>query len=673
MKKFVLLTSFLFSGICLMAQASSFSDDFESYADDAYVAANSTVWKTWSNRPGTTEDAKVSTEQAFSGTKSMKLLSTSANGGPTDLILPFGGRRVQGNFLYEMQMYVVGGTGAYFNYQGSATIGSEWAFSAYFYKSGTVIFTNGAGQAVVETTFPHDEWFSFSTVIDLTLNVWEIRINDQTVGRFANTNNAVASIDLFPLDPDGGTSTFYVDDVAYDYVPAVLKNLDAAVTQVIIPPKGLKGKDYRLQAQIRNIGTTRITGFDITWTDGNTTETKTVSGINVNSLGYNTVTFDQLYNANDNYDDITVTLSNPNGTSDEDPINNVKSTTVEVIVPAEDKAMFVEEGTGTWCGWCPRGTVWMDRMHKEYTDYFVGVAVHNNDPMAVVEYDNGVGDFPGFTGYPGVIVDRLRVEDPSNLENDLFKQVILPPVAKLTNDVDYNAVTRQLNIKVNALMKESVSGDYRLNVIVREDNVTGSGSGWAQANYYANNASGPMGGYEALPNPVPAASMVYDFVARAILGGFDGKQGSLPATMTAGQTYSDDFTYTIPAGYDETEIVVVSYISLPNGEISTAKETPYTEFAVTGVESVQDHPAFEGIAPNPFSDVTFVNLDLQTAEAVSVRLMNSTGQVISERDYGTLSGHQLLPVRGENLANGMYFVKVQIGDQFLTRSVVINR
>ena len=39
--------------------------------------------------------------------------------------------------------------------------------------------------------------------------------------------------------------------------------------------------------------------------------------------------------------------------------------------------------------------------------------------------------------------------------------------------------------------------------------------------------------------------MEYDHVARAILGGNDGVQGSLPANITSGGTYSWTFNYNI--------------------------------------------------------------------------------------------------------------------------------
>ena len=67
--------------------------------------------------------------------------------------------------------------------------------------------------------------------------------------------------------------------------------------------------------------------------------------------------------------------------------------------------------------------------------------------------------------------------------------------------------------------------------VVVEDGVRGTGSGYNQVNAYSGGANGPMGNYHNLPNPVPAAQMVYDHVARAILGNWVGTEASLPTSV----------------------------------------------------------------------------------------------------------------------------------------------
>lgn len=45
--------------------------------------------------------------------------------------------------------------------------------------------------------------------------------------------------------------------------------------------------------------------------------------------------------------------------------------------------VVVEEGTGTWCGYCPRGTVAIKRMNEKYPDQFIGIAVQDDRGLSV--------------------------------------------------------------------------------------------------------------------------------------------------------------------------------------------------------------------------------------------------------------------------------------------------
>jgi len=64
-----------------------------------------------------------------------------------------------------------------------------------------------------------------------------------------------------------------------------------------------------------------------------------------------------------------------------------------------------------------------------------------------------------------------------------------------------------------------------------------------------------MGGYETLPNPVPAADMVYEFVSRALLGGYNGisvKDVDIPE----GGDKTFYFSYTVPEDYNVEQMQV---------------------------------------------------------------------------------------------------------------------
>ena len=87
---------------------------------------------------------------------------------------------------------------------------------------------------------------------------------------------------------------------------------------------------------------------------------------------------------------LNVWISNVNnGAVDSDTTNNQITKTVNVVNEIFPKAVVYEEGTGTWCGWCVRGHVGLKDMYHNHPDgSFIGIAVHNADPMVLTEYDS---------------------------------------------------------------------------------------------------------------------------------------------------------------------------------------------------------------------------------------------------------------------------------------------
>ena len=50
--------------------------------------------------------------------------------------------------------------------------------------------------------------------------------------------------------------------------------------------------------------------------------------------------------------------------------NNIDYTNVKVKGSVPKQRFVVEEGTGTWCGWCPRGIVAFRHMAEKYPETF---------------------------------------------------------------------------------------------------------------------------------------------------------------------------------------------------------------------------------------------------------------------------------------------------------------
>ncbi|MCE3294454.1 MAG: hypothetical protein K0R65_168 [Crocinitomicaceae bacterium] len=566
MKKIFILSSCLFSAYL---SAQTFSDNFDSYTAGQKLAQQSGgAWTTWSNQPGGAEDGVVSNANSASAPNSMYFSSTVQTGGPVDQVRNFGVLNT-GSFSMSMNLFVQSGKAAYFNLQRNAVIGQIWAADFNFNDDMSLAITNLTGLDET-TTYPQNVWFNFRLDINFNTNTWEVFIDNNLAASFSNSENQIASIDIFPVDQVAPYSSgFYLDDFEYTVTPYVLPALNLSANLVSITGAYLAGSNVTRKLKVRNLGTTTINSFDITYNYNGADETQNVTGLNLASLAETEISFSTPLALIAGSNVLTATISNVNGNmTDGDTNDDDASLTIDPIVPAAGKVVVAEEGTGTWCGWCPRGAVYMDKMAETYGDNWIGIAVHNGDPMTITEYDAGVGTMIG--GYPSALVDRGPDVDPSAMEPDFLQRITQAPKAFINNTATFLPISRTLTVTVSAEFQAAANSSYKLACVLVEDSVRGTGSGYNQTNYYAGGGNGVMGGYETLPSSVPAAQMVYNHVARAIEPDFNGMENSFPATVNMGETHSQTFTFEIPATWDTEQMHIIGLLFDPAGKIDNA-------------------------------------------------------------------------------------------------------
>ena len=675
MKKIILFGALI--GMTVQTYSQSLNEDFESWPAGSYMGVNSPAWTTWSGSTGGAEDVVVTTANASNGTKSIYFSGTTSGGGPQDVVVPFGGQYNTGQFLFESKFFVQTGKGAYFNFQGTTTIGQIWSLNCQMVQTGQLVLDDGAG-ASITTTYPIATWFTLTLDINLNTNDWELLIDGVSQGVLQTATNQLASIDIFPVNAQYGgnnQSGFYMEEFSYLHTPYAMPALNAAVF-AINNVDGLAGQLKSPSATVRNLGTNPITSFDLTLDYNGTQLVENVTGVNIPSLGTYDVDFTGTISLIAGINPVSVTVSNVNFfSSDMDASDDTKIINVNPLVPAAGKMVVGEEGTGTWCQWCPRGAVFMDMMSTEYDGYFVGIAVHNGDPMANTVYDDGIGPLLG-GGYPSAVVDRLPVIDPSALEVDFLNRIVIAPKATITNGASYNSTSGILSVSVTADFVQSISGNYRLACVITEDGVTGTGAGWSQSNAYAGGGSGVMGGYELLPNPVPASQMVYDHVARAILPDFNGQPNSFTATVASGATHTLNFDVTVDPSWDLNNIHIIGLLIDPTGKIDNAGTATKAEaeangfIDVTGIKETVVGPNLN-LYPNPTSDMSNVTVGNVENEVVTIKIIDINGRVVGEKNYGELSGEINLPVTTGMLEAGVYVVQVTVGNSLRTSRLVV--
>jgi hypothetical protein len=442
-------------------------------------------------------------------------------------------------------------------------------------------------------------------------------------------------------------------------IPTPFSN-DIGVLSIASPQDGLVlTATEHVQLQIMNYGLVAQSNFDVSYTiNGGAAVTETVTAtVNPGSIYTYTFSATENFSVAGVYSfTATTTLA-----GDQNTANDSYADDVLLMNWVPQKVVFGEEGTGTWCGWCVRGHVYMEHMSTTYPTTWAGVAVHNGDIMTVTDYDAEMASW--ISGYPSGLVDRTGGEtDPLDFEAAYAVEVAkVVPVALSIDNVVYDGGTRLLTFDVVANCAADLNGNYRFNAVVTEDGVTGTTTDYDQANYYSGGSYGVMGGYESLANPVPAAQMTYNNVARYLLAGWDGTAGSVPTTVTSGTILSKTYSLTLDAAWDETKINMIGlFINNSTGEVVNAAK----ELLVLNINE-QNLSLEPVVYPNPSTGI----FNIRNAQNTIVEITNVLGDIVTKFN----STDSLISVNLSNQPQGIYFVKISDGNKSTTKKVLITK
>lgn len=323
---------------------------------------------------------------------------------------------------------------------------------------------------------------------------------------------------------------------------------------------------------------------------------------------------------------VNLSLLKVNDMEDDNQANNEVETTVKVTGVSFEKRMVVEEGTGTWCGYCPEGIVAFRAMEEKYPDKFIGIAVHHNDAMAIDSY-NKVKEY--FTGYPKCIINRnesMIVSPTASVLEGFYGKVISErAIAAVSVEASLDDNSNKINAKTSV---QFASGDpdaeFRIAFVVVEDSVTG----YSQHNYYAGGVKGEMGGFENMGEWV---SMPMNHVARGIYD-YDGLDGSLPSVIEADVPYDYEMQIDLPKVQKTDYLHIIAL--LINGK--------------------------SGMIENAAKSKIQVGTGLSCEKDSNVQIwIDENGNVICSENDGVIEVYDMngVCVSGSGLERGLYIVK----------------
>lgn len=264
----------------------------------------------------------------------------------------------------------------------------------------------------------------------------------------------------------------------------------------------------------------------------------------------------------------------------ETPVNTVPTSFTQKTV--------IEEFTGAWCGWCVDGHYKMETMTSTNPTKVYGVCVHYGDAMQIGSYASFYQPTFSISGFPtgmvsrssdiggtgGVVMSRTLWE--ANVNNQLTK------TAKCGLKIDASSISgNTLTVNVTAGFCAAVSDALNMTVMLIEDKVTGTGTGYDQHNYYSGNSSFTTHPFYSKPSTI--VGYEHTNVLRKIASADEGDAIGA-ANQVPGGSYTKSYTFDL-SSVNKANCQVVAII---NGAAAGATgKTVYNaqQVAVGGIQS----------------------------------------------------------------------------------------
>ncbi|MBR4535012.1 MAG: hypothetical protein IKO85_10845 [Bacteroidaceae bacterium] len=381
----------------------------------------------------------------------------------------------------------------------------------------------------------------------------------------------------------------------------------------------LVGKTVSVPLTVLNHGVENITRIGYTIHVGDTVVEKSASiriaGKYYGSTGTLKVTVPAVKTAG-TYD-INFTITTVNGEPNEDD-NPTTPYSMAYISAYPKHKPLMEEYTGTWCGWCPRGMAAMEAMTEIYGDDFVGVAFHNGDPMQITSsYPNSV------SGFPHAFIDRVIDADPYygtaggtlGIQNDwkTRSKVLAPATIELAADwANKEDKLLQITSKTH-FIRDFSNSPYRLTYMVVADDLScppnsdkSTRKNWSQVNYYSGTSDYEGDKYLSplarLGSPI--VDMKYqDVVIYVAALGSQAIENSLPAVVKSAEPVEHEFMVDLSTNNLVQDIsklrVVAALINTQTGEVVQSEKAKVG--ATTDVRSIPVESQAVGVR---FSDLS---------------------------------------------------------------------
>lgn len=343
----------------------------------------------------------------------------------------------------------------------------------------------------------------------------------------------------------------------------------------------------------------------------------------------------------------------------------------------------MEEGTGSWCGYCVRGTAALAYYAEQYGDRFIGIAVHNDDPMEVYDYTSNWKAQSGLNSFPSAWINRSMAADPA-LGYPLVEAEVNKTVGQRVtiDEVIFDPETHAATVKYSPeFCSDREDVDITAVAIVTEDDCAGTTGGWFQNNYYSG-ATLDSWTEEGMPEAmweyaydytlesqkIPSQRYGFNHVAMGVYNNYYGDNTVLSSDWAGGVSQQYSLTFDFPmqreangAGVQDWKktSVVVLLLDRVSGCILNADRIEADRYTVndSGVEAVGCDMKVARVAEGILVEATpGARIDVFSIDGMLVESIEATG---------------MKQVIGCSNLSGIVTVRVSAGRDVVIKKVIL--
>ncbi|MBM2814058.1 MAG: outer membrane protein Omp28 [Ignavibacteria bacterium] len=354
------------------------------------------------------------------------------------------------------------------------------------------------------------------------------------------------------------------------------------------------------------------------------------------------------------------------------------------------KNVLLEEFSTAPCGFCPEGAIIAEKLINKYPNLFTFThhAGFGTDSMTIPESAAIAGKYTTFA--PAGVIDRGYYDIPvytnkgylgvSRQKWDSVVAVRLNEAAEAYIKVNksYDNELRTLNVKVDIGFISNVdSNDYRVNLAIIEDSVTGTGKGYDQKNYFNGDPNYP----ELYKKGDSIVGYVHRHVLRALPTGTWGAAKIIPYQPEIETIYTYELkNYKIPAKWKIKDLSIISFISYYNKD-SVVKHkilnSEYIKHIDNETKVVNEQPVYNNnemeIYPNPAQDLAYAAISLDKTTILNLGLYSIAGQKIRDIKHSSSFAKGNIYFYVSDLQTGVYILRAETTDRTICRKFVVEK